>query len=36
MVIWITGLSASGKTTLAKYFKTNMKKKKLSIYISGW
>ncbi len=27
MVIWITGLSASGKTTLAKYFKTNMKKK---------
>jgi len=27
MVIWITGLSASGKTTLAKYYKKYMKKK---------
>ena len=28
MVIWITGLSASGKTTLAKYFIEDMKKRK--------
>jgi adenylylsulfate kinase-like enzyme len=27
MVIWITGLSASGKTTLAKYYKKYMRKK---------
>ena len=27
MVIWITGLSASGKTTLAKYYKKFMKRK---------
>lgn len=30
MVIWITGLSASGKTTLAKYYKNYMNKKKQS------
>lgn len=30
MVIWITGLSASGKTTLAKYYKNYMNKKKKS------
>ena len=28
MVIWVTGLSASGKTTLAKHFIEHMNKKK--------
>ena len=33
MVIWITGISGAGKTTLAKYFRKKFKKK--SIYFDG-
>ena len=36
MVIWITGISGAGKTTLGSYFFKNLKKKKFnSIFLDG-
>ena len=36
MVIWITGISGAGKTTLGSYFFKNLKKKRInSIFLDG-